>query len=123
MQYRLKTSLKAMQILKDLQARTYLTPNVLARLAIGLSLRDSTTPTQQSADSLGLEFNRPTLTGDHEVLYKVLMCQHAKKNLSDDEFFPYHVRMHLERGVRMLIDEYLFAGNFEKLIINLSELE
>lgn len=112
-----------MQILKDLQAKTNLTPNVLARLAIGLSLRDSTVPTQPPSNSLGLEFNRPTLTGEHEILYKVLMCQHAKKNLSDEEFFPHHVRMHLERGVHMLNDEYQFAGNFEKLILNLRELE
>src|SRR5690554_2823356 len=116
MQHRLKISQKTMEILKDLQSRTNLTPNILARLAIGLSLKDETPLPADTNDTMGLEFNRHTLTGELEILYKALMKQHAKKNLSDEEFFPTYVRLHMERGVQLLMDEYNYAGNYEKFI-------
>ncbi len=44
MNYRLKISKRVSDKLKELQAPTNLTPNILARLAVGLSLTDPTFP-------------------------------------------------------------------------------
>ncbi|MFZ3172298.1 MAG: DndE family protein [Carboxydocellales bacterium] len=122
MQFRLKTSVKTMNILKDLQSCTNLTPNVLARLAISLSLGDPDQVDNFPTNTNGLEFNRHTLTGSHDLIYKSLIAQHCGRHLTDEEYFPYYIKLHLDRGVIKLFNEYKYAGNFEKLITNLVNL-
>ena len=124
MQFKIKTSLKTANTLKDLQARTKLTPNVLARLAISLSLRDPTPVNDLELDNqVGLEFNRQTLTGSYDAMYKVLVAQHAGKALTDEEFFPEYIKKHMDRGASKLKNEYDYAGNVEKFLINLATLD
>jgi DNA sulfur modification protein DndE len=122
MNFRLKTSKFTGEKLKQLQSTTNLTPNILARIAIGLSLRQAGTPQIEINDSNGLEFNRNTLTGEYDYIFKALITQHSNKELTEDEYFPDLFNAHLERGVRLLSNEYQHAGNSEKLIINLLQL-
>lgn len=123
MQFRLRTSGKTANIIKELQGKTNITPNILARLAISMSLLDpeqiDPTPLE---NPVGLEFNRHTLTGSYDVIYKVLMSQHAGRYLTDEEYFPVYFNRHLERGVPKLKNEFDYAGNTEKFLVALSEL-
>ncbi|WP_404303123.1 DNA sulfur modification protein DndE [Paenibacillus sp. DP01] len=119
MNFRLKTSKSTAEKLKLLNASTGLTPNILARYAVCLSLRDPQPITKLVKDMGGIEFNRNTLTGEYDFIFKALIAQHESKNITDEEFFPDLFNAHLERGIRILASEYNYAGNSEKLILNL----
>lgn len=118
MNFRLKTSQYAAEKLKQLQSSTNITPNILARIAVSLSLKEPN-PVSLVENTNGLELNRNTATGEYDYIYKTLIAQHAQREISDDEYFPDLFNAHLERGIRFLTNEYQYAGNYEKLIINL----
>ncbi|MCM3741913.1 DNA sulfur modification protein DndE [Oceanobacillus luteolus] len=119
MNFRLKTTEKTADSLKSLQSTTGLTPNILARIAISLSLIDPEFPEEVQPESKGLEFNRNTLTGEHDYFYKSLIRQHAGRQIPESEYFPNIFNAHLSRGVRLLELEYKHAGNYNKLLTNL----
>ncbi|WP_102706496.1 DNA sulfur modification protein DndE [Terribacillus saccharophilus] len=119
MNFRLKTTSKAAESLKDLQKATGLTPNILARIAISLSVIEPSNPQPIQPDSKGLDFNRNTLTGDQDYFYKSLIRQHAQREVPEDEYFPYLFNAHLDRGISILENEYKHAGNYDKLLKNL----
>lgn len=123
MQYRIKTSKATQDILKELQNATHLTPNILARLGISLSLLLDESIEDYESDSNGLEFNRNTLTGSYDFVYKALISQKLGRKISDEEFFPYLIKKHMDRGVGLLNNEYKYAGNYEKFIKSLANLE
>jgi DNA sulfur modification protein DndE len=122
MNFRLKTSKFTGEKLKQLQSTTNLTPNILVRIAIGLSLQQKGTPEVTLSDNNGLEFNRNTLTGEYDYIFKALITQHTNREINEEEYFPELFNAHLERGVRLLANEYQHAGNAEKLMINLLQL-
>lgn len=120
MNFRLKTSRSTGEALKGLQASTGLTPNITARIAVSLSLRQEQQVTEStSSDIGGLEFHRDTLTGDYDYVFKAMITQHAKRTISDEEYFPGLFKAHLERGAKLLLNEYSYAGNYERLMANL----
>lgn len=122
MQFRLRTSKATGERLKLLQNSTGLTPNILARISVSLSLRESTTlNASRTKDQGGLEFNRNTLTGIYDYIFKALITQYEGREISDEEYFPDLFYAHLERGAKLLENEYQYAGNYQKLIYNLVE--
>ncbi|MGO4890405.1 DNA sulfur modification protein DndE [Anaerobacillus sp. MEB173] len=125
MNFNLKTSNYAHEKLKQLQGTTNITPNILVRIAVSLSLRDpNPVPIDMKINTNnGLAFNRTTLTGEYDYIYKTLIAQHAKREITDDEYFPGLFNAHLERGIRLLVNEYQYAGNYEKLITNLIKVD
>ncbi|GGC76550.1 hypothetical protein GCM10007216_03880 [Thalassobacillus devorans] len=122
MNFRLKTTATTGELLKNLQNSTGLTPNLLARIAISLSVSVKEEPEEVSSDSQGIEFNRNTLTGDRDYFYKALIRQHALRDVSEEEYFPHLFNAHLTRGVKLLNEEYKHAGNYDKLLKNLLKL-
>lgn len=119
MNFRLKTSKYTAEKLKQLQSATGLAPNILARIAVGLALTHPEPATGHVPDFNGLDFNRSTLTGEADDIFKALITQHYGQEISEEEYFPNLFNSYLERGIRMLVNEYQHAGNYEKLIINL----
>lgn len=115
MKFRLKTSIEAELILKSLKDRTNLSPNILCRYGIVMSLKSSD-PLDFSYDSSGLEFQRPVLTGEYDLLFRELIKQKENKYISDDVYFSKYLKAHLERGVRMLQAEIILNGSFEKFV-------
>ncbi|NMA91050.1 MAG: DNA sulfur modification protein DndE [Amphibacillus sp.] len=122
MNFRLKTTERVADVLKDLHSATGLTPNILARLSISLSLLDPELPDEVQSESNGLEFNRNTLTGEHDYYYKALIRQHAGRQIPEDEYFPNLFNAHLARGVQLLESEYKHAGNYNKFLANLLKM-
>lgn len=122
MNFRLKTTAKTAEALKGLQQSTGLTPNLLARIAISLSISEPTMPTKIESEGKGLEFNRNTLTGDQDYFYKSLIKQHAQREVKEEEYFPQLFNAHLDRGVNLLENEYKHAGNYDKLLKNLMKI-
>ena len=71
-------------------------------------------------DSTGRELNRPTATGEFDVIYKCLIELREKRHLTDDEYFPKYVKAHLDRGAVYLEREKRYAKD---LLVHLSELD
>ena len=91
------------QKVRTLKGRTGLTPNVLCRFALALSLRDPGVPDPTAFPNDGMEFNRYTLLGVHEVLILALLRQRCiQDGLDPDKELPEQLRAHINRGVRIL---------------------
>ncbi len=117
---RLKTSKKTDQYLEELHSVLGLTTKAaIARIAIGLSLNSNNNPLVDSrfngTDQTGFEFQRQTLFGEYDALYKALITESLGEVLTDEEFFPRAVYCHLEQGIYLLVAEYKHHGNRSKL--------
>jgi len=119
MNFKLKTSKKTQDILLDLKSKTNITPNILSRYAVSLSLLEPEPLTKFNYASDGFEFNRHVVTGKYDAVFKALITQYEGRELSDEEYFPDYLKAHIERGIRILNSEYDYAGNYEKFILSL----
>lgn len=72
---RVHISKHATETLKQIKARTGVTPNILCRLALSLSLNENHEPNPGSVDIHGQEFNLTTLLGDAALVYESLLKQ------------------------------------------------
>ena len=117
MGFRLKTSLQTKEIFEELGNRMNLKPFALSKLAISMSLTNKE-PIEnfKSVDNNGLELNRQTITAQYDLLFKTLIEQHAGKHLTDDEYFPTHAKLHIDRGAIMLKNRYNYSSNMEQFI-------
>ncbi len=117
MGFRLKTSLQTKEIFEELGNRMNLKPFALSKLAISMSLTNKE-PIEnfKSLDNNGLELNRQTITAQYDLLFKTLIEQHAGKHLTDDEYFPTHAKLHIDRGAVMLKNRYNYSSNLEHFI-------
>lgn len=117
MGFRLKTSQQTKEIFDELGAKMHLKPFALSKLAISISLT-SKEPIEnfKNTDNNGLELNRQTITAQYDMLFKTLLEQHANKSLTDDEFFPTHIKLHIDRGAIMLRNKYNYNSNLEYFI-------
>lgn len=119
MGFRLKTSKKTKDIFDEISASTNLKPFALCKIAIALSLQDNENIDYKS-DTNGMELQRTTVTGDLDALYKCLMESNAGIHLTDDEYFPFHTKKHIDRGAELLLSSYRYAGgNLEKFLNHL----
>ena len=117
MGFRLKTSLQTKEIFEELGNRMNLKPFALSKHAISMSLTNKE-PIEnfKSLDNNGLELNRQTITAQYDLLFKTLIEQHAGKHLTDDEYFPTHAKLHIDRGAVMLKNRYNYSSNLEHFI-------
>lgn len=117
MGFRLKTSLQTKEIFEELGNRMNLKPFALSKLAISMSLTNNEPiENYKSLDNNGLELNRQTITAQYDLLFKTLLEQHAGKHLTDDEYFPTHAKLHIDRGAVMLRNRYNYSSNMEHFI-------
>lgn len=122
--FRLKTSAKCQRTLTELHSKTNITPNILCRYAISLSvLQDTPVDPDKVKDSTGQEFNRQILTGRYDSIFKAIITQNAKRQLTDEEYFPTYIKAHIERGVELLKNNYDLTGNKDKFLINLARTQ
>ena len=80
---RIRVSESATSKLRYLKSRTGLTPNILARFAFTLSVRESQSLAVSESIPDGQEFNAPTLFGEQQRLYELLLIRYA--NATGDE--------------------------------------
>jgi DNA sulfur modification protein DndE len=102
------------QRLRNLKARTGLTPNLLCRLGYCLSLAQPNAPDPQLyADGQVREFNRYTLTGQWDTFFFAILRERLKQEGIDPEAqLEAQFKAHLSRGVLML---YQRLKNLEDL--------
>lgn len=122
MAFKLRTSKKASEIFDQIESSENLPCYTLVKLAMALSLR-SKEPLAECdfhTNTLGRELNRQTITGDADAVYKCVMELYAGKHLTDEEFFPTHVKAHIDRGAILLEREQKYSSNF---LVHLTELD
>ncbi|MEJ0076828.1 MAG: DNA sulfur modification protein DndE [Alphaproteobacteria bacterium] len=103
---KLKISGDATSKLRSLRQRTGLTPNLLCRIAIMLSLEEGSLATSPVPDEDGSEFNAYTLTGEYGALISALL-RWVEEGPSpdgplDDQELLARLRSHIHRGVGTL---------------------
>ena len=102
---KLKISADASSRLRAIRQRTGLTPNLLCRVAIMLSLEEGPIGVPQTLDEDGQEFNAYTLTGDYNGLIVAMLRfveEEAEGRRVEDEELLVRFRAHIQRGVATL---------------------
>lgn len=99
---KIKLTSDSSERLKQLKARTGLTPNILCRLGFCLSLKDSSVPDPEKYPEEDREFNRYTLLGEWDALYVALLRQRIAEDGVDDHSEEAYFRAHVNRGVYTL---------------------
>jgi len=101
---RIHTSQRCRGILSNLKIKTGLTPNILSRFGICLSLKDPSVPNPEEFDELGTEFLPLVLFGEHEKLFLALMIDRLHRDgLDPEKYLNKMLRAHLNRGVYSLV--------------------
>ncbi|TXC71325.1 DNA sulfur modification protein DndE [Sphingomonas ginsenosidivorax] len=101
---KLKISADATSRLRSIRQRTGVTPNLLCRAALMLSLEEGPV-TSLAPDDKGQEFNAYTLTGEHTgmvgALLRFVEQEDGGPELADEELLD-RLRAHIHRGVGTL---------------------
>ena len=88
---------------QQLKGRTGLTPNVLCRFGLCVSLEDDSDPRHEQYDDAGMEFNRYTLTGQWDLFFFSLLRERLAQDGMDLEAdLESQFKAHLSRGVLLL---------------------
>lgn len=88
--------------LKFLAGRTGLTPNLLCRMGLCLSLEEPKMPNPDEFAEEEREFNRYTLLGEYDTLYIALLKQRLYQDGVNMDELEEHFRAHLNRGIALL---------------------
>ena len=98
--FKIKTSKKTMEIFQEIGASENLQPFILAKLAIAssLSCEEPLSAKDKTTDTLGLELNRQTITGNNDLLFKVLIEEYEGFHISEENYLPVYLKSHLDRG-------------------------
>ena len=117
---KLRTSSQTQERFNSLTQSLGLQPFILSKLAIALSIRKGKLSTEDfKSDNDGLELNRQTIFGDHDLLFKSLIVNNAERAISEEEYFPAYVKAHLDRGSKLLFDEKRYSKDFYNHLCNL----
>ena len=97
---RVRVSEAASNHLAYLKSKTQLTPNILARIALTVSLNSNFDHRHLSPVCDGLEFNLSTLLGDQTLTYELLLL--SESGASSVEELTMALVSHIENGVSYL---------------------
>lgn len=120
MVFRTKTSKKTMEIYEYIYQREHLQPFALAKISIALAIREGYTFSGKNDDVLGLDLNRQTITGEHDLLFKKLIEMNEGKSIPEEEYFPGYVKGYMDHGATLLEQEYKYTND---IYTHLMELE
>lgn len=113
MVFKIRTSKETMDLFDEINASTNYAPFILSKLAISMSIK-SGIPLKDSdfkTDSLGLELNRQTITGEYDELIKSIIEVFEGRHLNEDEYFPKFMKAHIDRGAKMLHSEFRYSSD------------
>ena len=100
-----------------LKARTELTPNLLARFAFCLSIKEKSPPNPKEYDKDGSEMEPTVLFGDYEPIYLGLMRNRLEKDgMNVETELNEMTRCHINRGVIALSSRIQSLEDFYELV-------
>lgn len=120
MGFRLKTSKKTKEIFEEVGKSSNLKPFALSKIAVALSLKEKANIDEyKNDDANGLELQRSTVTGEYDAIFKALIEVNLNRNITDDEYYPHYMKLHMDRGAELLLNQYKYSGgNLEKFLNN-----
>ena len=121
MEFRTKTSKRTMEIFSYIQQREYLQPFILAKISIALAIRKKYKFEGVIADTLGLDLNRQTITGENDLLFKKLIEMNEGRNIPEEEYFPNYVKAYMDKGAEILEQEYKYSQDIYKHLVELDK--
>ena len=114
---RIHTSQRCRGILANLKIKTGLTPNILSRFGICLSLKDPSVPNPEEFDENGTEFLPLVLFGEHEKLFLALVIDRLHRDgLDPEKYLNIMLRAHLNRGVYSLVSRVYGLSGINEMI-------
>jgi DNA sulfur modification protein DndE len=114
---RLRVSERATSYFPILKGRTGLTPNILCRMALCLSIADPSIPNPKLEDEKGQEFNRYTLLGEWDAFFiSILRERLIHDSLDVEKDLMTQFKAHLNRGIIMLFSRVKSLDNIYDLI-------
>ena len=114
---RLRMSYRSQNLLAHLKSRTGITPNVMGRFAICLSLNDPSPPNPDEFDEKGSEIHASVLFGEYEDIFMTLMVQRLRREGYDPEkYLNKMIRAHFNRGTIALFARVHDISDFERVI-------
>ena len=114
---RIKLSTRSQQLLGGMKRKTGLTPNILARFALCMSLKEKSIPNPDEFNQMGSELSPAVLFGEHEQMYLALMLDRLNHDKLDPELYlPRMIRAHINRGVIALRPRINDISNFYELV-------
>src|ERR1043165_4953681 len=104
--------------LRNLKARTGLTPNLLCRMGFCLSLAEPTIPDPKLySEGQAREFNRFTLTGQWDSLFFAMLRERlAQDGVDPTKHLEAQFKAHLSRGVLLLYQRFKGIGDITDAI-------
>ncbi len=104
---KLKISKASSNQLNMLSTRLNLKRNIICRIAISVSL-STRKPVSETidSDSDGYEFNKTTIMGPDEILFKSLSA-FVQNKPADSDYFNIIIRNHIERGLVKMNDDFM----------------
>lgn len=114
---KIHVSQKATKYFPHLKGRTGLTPNILCRMALCLSISDPSVPNGRMDDEKGQEFSRYTLLGEWDSFYIALLRERLiRDRLDPDKDLMPQFKAHLNRGVAMLFSRVKDLSDVNDLV-------
>ena len=98
---RVRISELASSRLRYLKSRTGLTPNILARFAFTLSIREARSLVVAETTPDGQEFNAPTLFGEHQRFYELLLIRYINAT-GDSRHAGLVIANHIDIGLHKM---------------------
>jgi DNA sulfur modification protein DndE len=110
-------SSRSQRIFGDLRIKTGLTPNLLARFAICMSLKEKSIPNPDEYNEDGSELAPNVLFGEYEQIYLALMINRLNQDKLDPEIYLNKMmRSHLNRGTVALGPRINDLSDFYELV-------
>ena len=107
MGHKLKLSTKSTDYLEFISNKLDLKKFIICRMALSKAIAgDFKSEEYGASDSNGTEFNKSTLLGKHEYLYRALITQEEGRLISEEEFFPELTKKYIEFGLYSMHAEY-----------------
>ena len=115
---RIKLSFRSQNLLGTMKKRTGLTPNLLARFSLCLSLKDPSIPNPDEFDDKGSEISPQVLFGEYEDTYRALMIQRLNTDhlLLNQDMLNKMLKAHLNRGTIALFARIHDLSDFHEMI-------
>lgn len=114
---RLKMSYRSQNLLSQIKNKTGLTPNIVGRFAICMSLNDPSPPNPDEFDEKGSEIHPSVMFGEYSDIFMALMIQRLKKDeLSPQTYLNKMTRAHFNRGTIALFARIHDISDLYKII-------
>ncbi len=120
---RIKISSRSQRIFGEIKSHTGLTPNILARFAICMSLKEKSIPNPAEYNEDGSELAPNVLFGEYEEIYLALILNRLKQDqlgpedkLGHEDNLNKMMRAHLNRGAIALGPRIKDLSDFYELV-------